>query len=188
MVTYSDIEVLRSAAAQGRIHWHQHAFERFMEHGICRDEIVTVIMKGEVIETYPTDRPYPSCLILYAGRIPCTLWQTPIPPPASVTSLPRTDRTRTLRTGFNNEENKTMSDIIGHCPLCGGEKQLGTTTFAVDMKFGVVVVREVPAFVCTKCGDAWIDDPVAVKLEGFVAEARRTHTMVEITQWKQLAA
>ena len=47
-----------------------------------------------------------------------------------------------------------MSDNIGHCPLCGGEKQLGTTTFAVDLKFGVVVVREVPAFVCTKCGDA----------------------------------
>lgn len=44
---------------------------------------------------------------------------------------------------------------------------------AVDMKFGVVVVREVPAFVCTTCGDAWIDDPVAAKLEGFVAEARR---------------
>jgi YgiT-type zinc finger domain-containing protein len=54
-----------------------------------------------------------------------------------------------------------MSDNIGHCPLCGGEKQLGTTTFAVDLKSGVVVVREVPAFVCTKCGDVWIDDPVA---------------------------
>ena len=81
-----------------------------------------------------------------------------------------------------------MSDNIGHCPLCGGEKQPGTTTFAVDLKFGVVVVREVPAFVCTKCGDAWIDDPVAAKLEGFVAEARRKHTMVEIMQWKQVAA
>jgi hypothetical protein len=36
-----------------------------------------------------------------------------------------------------------MSDNIGHCPLCGGEKQLGTTTFAVDLKFGGVMVREV---------------------------------------------
>ena len=77
---------------------------------------------------------------------------------------------------------------FGHCPLCGGEKQLGTTTFAVDMKFGIVVVREVPAFVCTKCGDAWIDDSVAAKLEGFVSEARRKQTMVEIMQWNQVAA
>lgn len=76
----------------------------------------------------------------------------------------------------------------GHCPLCGGEKQPGTTTFAVDLKFGVVVVREVPALVCTKCGDAWIDDPVAIKLEETVAEARRKHTVVEVTQWQQVAA
>lgn len=81
-----------------------------------------------------------------------------------------------------------MSDNLGQCPLCGGEKHLGTTTFAVDLKTGVVVVRDVPAFVCTKCGDAWIDDPVAEKLEGIVADARRKHAVVEVTQWQQAAA
>ncbi len=81
-----------------------------------------------------------------------------------------------------------MSDNIGRCPLCGGEKQPGATTFAVDLKSGVVVVREVPAFVCTKCGDAWIDDSVAAKLESFVAAARRKHTVVEVAQWRQVAA
>lgn len=81
-----------------------------------------------------------------------------------------------------------MSKNTGHCPLCGGEKQPGTTTFAVDLKTGIVVVRDAPAFVCAKCGDAWIDDPVAAKLESFVEEARRKHTMVEAAQWQQLAA
>ena len=66
-----------------------------------------------------------------------------------------------------------MSENLGRCPLCGGEKQPGTTTFAADLRFGVVVVREVPAFVCTKCGDAWIDDPVAAKLESSVCRCRR---------------
>ena len=42
--------------------------------------------------------------------------------------------------------------------------------------------------VCSKCGDAWIDDPVAIKLEEMVAEARRKHTVVEVTQWQQVAA
>jgi hypothetical protein len=46
------------------------------------------------------------------------------------------------------------------------------------MKFGAVVITEVPAFVCTTCGDVWIDDPVAIKRGGFVAEVRRKHTMV----------
>jgi YgiT-type zinc finger domain-containing protein len=65
---------------------------------------------------------------------------------------------------------------------CGGEKQPGTTTFTVDLTFGVVVVREVPAFVCAQCGDAWIDDPVAAKLESIVAEARRKQALVQVTQ------
>jgi YgiT-type zinc finger domain-containing protein len=80
-----------------------------------------------------------------------------------------------------------MSENVGRCPLCGGEKQSGTTTFAVDLKFGVVVVREVPAFVCSQCGDAWIDDRVTAKLESFVAEARRKQVLVEVTQWPQVA-
>jgi hypothetical protein len=29
-----------------------------------RGEIVSAIMNGEIIETYPKDRPYPSCLVL----------------------------------------------------------------------------------------------------------------------------
>jgi YgiT-type zinc finger domain-containing protein len=61
------------------------------------------------------------------------------------------------------------------------------TTFAVDLTFGVVVVRKVPAFVCTQCGDAWIDDPVAAKLESLIAEARRKQAVLEVTRRQQVA-
>jgi YgiT-type zinc finger domain-containing protein len=81
-----------------------------------------------------------------------------------------------------------MSTNLGRCPLCGGDKRPGTTTFAVDLKFGVVVVRSVPAFVCSNCGDAWIDDPVAETLEGVVANARHKQAPVEVKQWQQVAA
>lgn len=80
-----------------------------------------------------------------------------------------------------------MSEGKGRCPLCGGDKEAGTTTFAVDLSFGVVVVREVPALVCSQCGDAWIDHPVAMKLEDVVDDARRKHAVVEVTQWEQVA-
>lgn len=81
-----------------------------------------------------------------------------------------------------------MTNNYGRCPLCGGEKREGTTTFAVDLKFGVVVVREVPALVCSKCGDAWIEDPVAAKLEAVVEGAREKQAEVEVTQWHLVAA
>ena len=52
------------------------------------------------------------------------------------------------------------------CPVChGGQKLPGTTTFTVDLGFGVVVVRGVPAQVCDLCGTDWIDDPTAETLE-----------------------
>jgi len=65
-----DHESLRKAAAEGRIHWRQHALERFLERGISRAAVKRAIMSGEVIEVYASDRPYPSCLILDTEREP----------------------------------------------------------------------------------------------------------------------
>jgi YgiT-type zinc finger domain-containing protein len=80
-------------------------------------------------------------------------------------------------------EETAMNEGGGCCPLCGGGKQPGTTTCAVDLTFGVVVVKGLPAFVCTQCGDAWIDEPVAAKLESMAAEAHHKQALVEVTKW-----
>jgi len=81
-----------------------------------------------------------------------------------------------------------MSNSLGSCPLCGGGKKPGTTIFAVDLKFGVVVVRDVPALICEKCDNAWFEDAVAAKLENVVDIARQKHSVVEVTEWRQVAA
>ena len=80
-----------------------------------------------------------------------------------------------------------MSQNTGLCPLCGGEKAAGATTFAVDLGFGVVVVRRVPAHVCALCGEAWLDDSVAEKLEAIVDRARQAQAVVEVTDWSNVA-
>ena len=49
----------------------------------------------------------------------------------------------------------------GKCPLCGGRKVPGTTTFAAELGFGVVVVRKVKALVCGQCGEEWIPPETA---------------------------
>ncbi len=73
---------------------------------------------------------------------------------------------------------KTLPD---RCPLCGGTKRTGKTTFTVELGFGVVVVRDVPATVCSLCGADWIDDPIASQLEEIVEDARQKHHTVEVT-------
>lgn len=67
------------------------------------------------------------------------------------------------------------------CPLCGGGKRAGTTTFTAELGFGVVVVRNVPALVCTQCGADWIADEVAARLEEVVEDARKRRYQVEVT-------
>lgn len=61
------------------------------------------------------------------------------------------------------------------------DKKTGKTTFTVDLGFGVVVVRDVPATICQQCGADWINDSIASKLEEIVNESRRKHNFVEIT-------
>ncbi len=75
-------------------------------------------------------------------------------------------------------KNKILPD---KCPLCGGTKKAGKTTFTVDLGFGVVVVRDVPASVCSQCGADWIKDDTASKLEEIVNEARKRRDIVEVT-------
>ena len=67
------------------------------------------------------------------------------------------------------------------CPVCGGTKRSGTATFTAELGFGVVVVRYVPALVCSQCGADWISDKVAGKLESLVEEARKKRLQVEVT-------
>jgi YgiT-type zinc finger domain-containing protein len=57
------------------------------------------------------------------------------------------------------------------------------TTFTADLSSGVVVVRKVPATVCTQCGADWIDDQVAKQLEAIVNDAKKKRLQVEVTSF-----
>jgi YgiT-type zinc finger domain-containing protein len=74
------------------------------------------------------------------------------------------------------------------CPLCGGKPAKGSTTVTVELGFGVVVIRHVPAQVCDQCGEAWLDDAVAAELEEIVSQARVKRSVVDVTEWRARAA
>lgn len=81
-----------------------------------------------------------------------------------------------------------MTERLTRCPICGGDMTEGTTTFTVDLGFGVVVVRNVPARVCALCGDASFSDAVAEALETIVDKARERHQEVAVTRWPHAVA
>jgi hypothetical protein len=63
-------EMIRRLAAQRQVLWRQHALERMLERGITREQLFVALEQGEIIESYPDDRPFPSHLILHAGENP----------------------------------------------------------------------------------------------------------------------
>jgi YgiT-type zinc finger domain-containing protein len=72
---------------------------------------------------------------------------------------------------------KTNQDI---CPLCGGLKKNGKTTFTATLETGVVVIKDVPAKVCGCCGEEWITDEAAREIEELVSDARKRRLQVEV--------
>ncbi len=73
------------------------------------------------------------------------------------------------------------ADSSAICPMCGGQKVPGKTTFSADLGTGVVVVRNVEATICAQCGEEWIKDETAQKLEKIVSDAREKRLLVEVT-------
>lgn len=59
-----DILELRKLCTQQNIRITLHAAKRLEQRGIFLSDVIACITNGEIIEQYPDDYPYPSCLIL----------------------------------------------------------------------------------------------------------------------------
>lgn len=59
-----NIDNLIRAIQNSRVRITDHADEEAFDDNLTFDEIYTSVIQGEVIEDYPSDKPYPSCLIL----------------------------------------------------------------------------------------------------------------------------
>jgi len=46
------------------LRWTSHILARMFRRGISADDVKNALAGGEIIEQYPSDYPFPSCLIL----------------------------------------------------------------------------------------------------------------------------
>jgi len=61
VITYNEI---RDLAEKDRIAFKKHAVLRMHQRKILADEVREVLLRSEVVENYPRDRPFPSYLVL----------------------------------------------------------------------------------------------------------------------------
>ncbi len=80
-----DIADMQRLCDSGAIRWTGHVLKRIIQWGISQADVIQAIQEGEIIERYPEDYPYPSCLLLgvdttgeplhvCCGRGPDGLW------------------------------------------------------------------------------------------------------------------
>ena len=72
-----DIENIINAIRNSRVRITDHADEEAADDGLTFEKIYFSVIHGEVIEDYPNDKPYSSCLILgnnFSGEPIHSVW------------------------------------------------------------------------------------------------------------------
>jgi hypothetical protein len=59
-----NIDSIKKLCRSGALRWTNHIFVRLLQRGISMDDVESCLESGEIIEQYPDDYPYPSCLVL----------------------------------------------------------------------------------------------------------------------------
>lgn len=71
------IEDLIRAIGEGKVLITDHADEETQADDLSFDEVYFSVVHGEIIEEYPEDKPYPSCLVYgdtFAGEPVHSVW------------------------------------------------------------------------------------------------------------------
>jgi YgiT-type zinc finger domain-containing protein len=76
------------------------------------------------------------------------------------------------------------------CFLCEGKMNSGYATHTVDLgDKGIIVIKNVPAYICAQCGEVWFDGTVTREIERIVNTIENTITTeVAIVKYADLAA
>ena len=56
-------ENIRHLCQSNTMYWTEHVGKRLIKRNISPDEVIQVLLQGQMIEHYEDDYPFPSCLI-----------------------------------------------------------------------------------------------------------------------------
>jgi YgiT-type zinc finger domain-containing protein len=75
------------------------------------------------------------------------------------------------------------------CGICKAETAQKLVTYTEDVNNSVIVIRNVPATVCTECGNIWYTGTVAARLEEIVDRCvKAVVTDVAVVNYAEKAA
>jgi len=85
--------------------------------------------------------------------------------------------------GYENKEERLME-----CFMCKGDLIEKNVNYVVDLENTIIIIKEVPAKVCTQCGERFYDDETAKNIEKIVNQLKQLSMEVSIINYKENVA
>lgn len=76
-----------------------------------------------------------------------------------------------------------------NCFMCKGNIEKKKVNYVVDLEDTIIIIiKGVPAKVCTQCGEQYFDDEIAENIEKIVNQLKQLATEVTIVNYKEKVA
>ena len=75
-----------------------------------------------------------------------------------------------------------------NCFMCKANLEVKKVNYVVDLENTIIIIKGVPARVCTQCAEQYFDDEVAENIEKLVEELKHLSIEVTIVNYKENVA
>ncbi len=79
---------------------------------------------------------------------------------------------------------KQEKQKIKRCPLCGGELHDGITTAPFFVREKIIVIKDVPAEICSECGESYMKSSVVDRIETLLDKIEDLHSEMSVVHFK----
>lgn len=73
---------------------------------------------------------------------------------------------------------------IKRCPLCGGEMHDGNTALPFLIGDKIIVIKDVPAEICSDCGEAYMKSSVVGKVENLLDRLEELNSEMSVVHYE----
>lgn len=69
------------------------------------------------------------------------------------------------------------------CVMCKGDLTEGTISYSADHNSQFLLIRKVPALICSQCGEFFLDDETLARIEQVIESAKKTNVEIEVLKF-----
>lgn len=70
-----------------------------------------------------------------------------------------------------------------NCTLCKGDLVQGRVNHIVDLDGHIIIIKDAPANICKQCGEYFLENDIALKVEKIVDEVRKNKVEISVINY-----